>query len=94
MVISWRPQHDVHKERRPGPDFLAFDGNRVIGRIFRIGHGEGGGRWYWTIMATGTCAPVVPPNGVEARQADAQTRLALAYERLMAREPMPHDAAP
>ena len=91
MVISWRPQHDVHAGRLPGPDFLAFDGDRIIGRIFRIGPREGGGRWYWTVMATGICAPVVPPTGIEARQADAETSLALAYERLIAGEPIRRD---
>ncbi len=85
MVISWRPQHDVHKGRDPAPDFLAFDGERVVGRIFQIAHRDGGGRWYWTVMATGACALVEPPSGIEAGQAAAETSLAKAYERLMAR---------
>ncbi len=83
MVISWRPQHDVHKGRAPAPDFLAFDDDRVVGRIFQLAHGGGGGRWYWTVMATGAHALVEPPSGTETRKADAETSLSEAYERLM-----------
>ncbi len=34
-MISWRPHHEVHPNYAPSPDFLAFDGGRVVGRVFK-----------------------------------------------------------
>ena len=86
MVVSWRLRHEVHRDRAPAPDYLAFDGERVIGRMFQITHAGNAGKWLWTVMATGTGElPDGPPSGVESRQDDAARRLVEAYERLVAR---------
>lgn len=82
-TISWRPRHEVHEGRAPAPDFLAFDGERIVGRMFQITHSRGAGRWFWTVMATGPQAPDAPPTGVAERRADAAHHLVEAYERLI-----------
>ncbi len=83
MVISWRPRHEVYPDHAPAPDFLAFDGERVIGRMFQMTHRGSTTRWYWTVMATGAGALVEPPCGVEDRQDSATQCLVGAYEQLM-----------
>ncbi len=82
-MISWRPQHEVYPGRAPAPDFLTFDGGRVIGRMFQVTHRGSTTRWYWTVMATGAGALVEPPSGVEDRHDSAARCLVDAYERLM-----------
>jgi hypothetical protein len=86
MVVSWRLRHEVYRDRAPAHDYLAFEGERVIGRMFQITHAGNAGKWLWTVMATGTGdLPDGPPSGVEARRDDAVRRLVEAYERLVAR---------
>ncbi len=85
MAISWRLQHEVHADCAPAPDFLAFDGERVVGRMFQITHKGGAGRWFWTVMATGSCLLAEPPSGVAERQTDAASSLTEAYEQLIRR---------
>ncbi len=83
MVISWRPQHEVYPSRAPAPDLLAFDGGRVIGRMFQMTRRGSKTCWYWTVMATGAGVLVDPPSGVEDGQDSAARCLVEAYERLM-----------
>jgi hypothetical protein len=82
MVISWRPQHEVHPGRAPAPDFLAFDAGKVIGRMFQMTRRDRADRWFWTVIATGAGALVEPPSGVEERQEAAAQAFAEAYRRL------------
>lgn len=77
MAIIWRPQHEAHSA-----DFLALDGERVIGRMFQMHHLGNAGRWYWTIMATGSGPQLLPPTGVEGCQDAAAQALVQTYERL------------
>jgi hypothetical protein len=85
MVVSWRLRHEVYRDRAPAPDYLAFEGERVIGRMFQITHAGNAGKWLWTVMATGTGdLPDGPPSGVEFRQDDAARCLVEAYEQLIA----------
>ncbi len=83
MAISWRPRHEVYPDHAPAPDFLAFDGARVIGRMFQMTRRGSTTRWYWNVMATGAGALVEPPCGVEDSQDSAARSLVEAYERLM-----------
>ncbi|HEX2554748.1 MAG TPA: hypothetical protein VHL98_13690 [Microvirga sp.] len=93
MVISWRPRHHVHPDCAPAADFLAFDGERVVGRVFQIRRGGRSERWYWILMTTGSSLLLEPPSGVEERQAEAETSLSQTYLRLCSRTGT-GDAAP
>ncbi len=83
MAISWRPRHEVYPDHAPASDFLAFDGERVIGRMFQMTRRGSTTRWYWIVMATGAGVLVDPPSGVEDGQDSAARCLVEAYERLM-----------
>jgi hypothetical protein len=83
MVISWRPQHEVHPGRASAPDFLAFDAGKVIGRMFQMTRRDRADRWFWTVIATGAGALIEPPSGVEEQQEEAAQALTQAYEQLI-----------
>lgn len=86
MTVSWRLRHEVYRDCASAPDYLAFEGERIIGRMFQITHAGNAGQWLWTIMATGIGElPDGPPCGVEPRKMEAELRLVEAYERLVAR---------
>ncbi len=86
MTIYWRPHHEWNSNLPPAPDFIAFDDEELIGRVFQIQYGQGQGRWVWTMT-------VGPPglrltfatSGVEDRRGEAGRRVVEAYERLRRR---------
>jgi hypothetical protein len=82
VTIAWRAQHEVHCDRPPAPDFLAFDGERVVGWMFEIGHVGRTGRWLWALTATEAGPFDGPTCGVEERQDDAARCLIDAYDHL------------
>jgi hypothetical protein len=67
MPMAWRLQHQVHPDRSPAPDFLAFDGERVVGRMFQIAHAVSTSRWLWTLTAPGAAPFDGATCGVEER---------------------------
>jgi hypothetical protein len=53
MPISWMRSADVDPAADfPPTDYVTFDGEELIGRVYRISHGPGEGRWFWTMTAT------------------------------------------
>lgn len=73
---SWR--------EKDGKDFTAFDGERQIGRIFRIK--ELDGRWYWLIATEGPHHLNWPTAGHEETDYLASRRLEMVYENIMSGE--------
>ena len=82
MLISWRPQHEVHPDYARSPDFLAIDRGRVIGRMFQMTHEGNAGRWFWTVLASGSGVLIDPLCGVEDQQGGAARCVAEAYEEI------------
>ena len=48
MEIKWML---THEDAQPKPDFTAFDGGKVIGRVCQIEDGPVRGLWLWTMTA-------------------------------------------
>jgi hypothetical protein len=46
----------------PEPDYIAFDGEKVIGRVYQHEHGTMKGRWLWTMTDHGRGYP--PPFAI------------------------------
>lgn len=80
MAISWQAQHEVYRGCPPAPDYLAFHGERVVGRIFQIRSGRNAGCWLWTVMGVTAGELTEPPSGVEEQQGAAIQALLEAYE--------------
>jgi hypothetical protein len=68
---------DLYPDARyPPDDFIAFDGDEIIGRVYRIRHGTEEGLWCWSMNARG---------GTEAHRGDASRRVVEAYEAMLRR---------
>jgi hypothetical protein len=51
--ITWMRSADLYPDGRfPDTDFVAFDGEEIIGRVYRIRHGKEEGLWFWSMTAT------------------------------------------
>ncbi len=81
-MISWRARHEVHPGLEPAPDFLALEGDRVVGRMFEVTHAGNSGRWFWSVMSTKSGALSEPLCGVEEQQSDAARCVAEAYAQV------------
>ena len=61
-----------------GPDFTAFDGELLVGRVYQHEDGPEKGLWFWTMSVE----RLGPTRGVEARQGDAGRCVVEAYGAL------------
>jgi hypothetical protein len=79
----------------PPTDYVAFDGEEIIGRVYRIKHGPDEGRWRWSMTVSRPGPTFTASNGTEARRGDAGRRIVEAYEAMRARirgwKPAPED---
>jgi hypothetical protein len=66
--LYWRPHHEVNPILSPEPDFIAYDGEKVIGRVYEHMHGSQKGRWLWTMTDHGPGYP--PPFAIHGEVAD------------------------
>ena len=77
---------------RRGPDFTAFDGELIVGRVYQAEHGPDKGLWLWT-MSVERLGPLFPGpvSGVEEQHGPAGRRVVDAYHALLkhAREASP-----
>jgi len=75
-----------------GPDFTAFDGELIVGRVYQAEHGPDKGLWLWT-MSVERPGPLFPGpvRGVEEQHGQAGRRVVDAYHALLkhAREASP-----
>ena len=85
MKIIWKLTNEISPDVAPGPDFTAFDGQEVIGRVRQVEEGPERGLWLWTMTAGQT-----GPKSVNATSARAAERakagrcLIQAYRKLLA----------
>jgi hypothetical protein len=79
MQISWKLTRDAIPDALWLPqDLTALDGDRIIGRVYRIEHGAREGWWHWTL----TDPPGSPASGVERERGKAGRRLLESYWKL------------
>ncbi len=85
MNVYWRPHHEVHPELAPDQDFIAYDGERDIGRVYLMTHSQQAGRWSWSMYAHSSTGRVPFLTwGVEERRGDAGRRVVEFYRLLLA----------
>ncbi len=86
MPISRLRSADLYPEAGyPDTDYVAFDGEEIIGSVYRIRHGIQEGLWFWSMTADRPGPAFTARDGTEARRGDADRRVVEAYERLLRR---------
>ncbi|WEA23832.1 hypothetical protein [Rhizobium binxianense] len=73
-------------KEKPGDDFIGFDGDACMGRIFRIDLTGFDERWYWLVAADGSPRLGWPAAGYEASARSAACRVERIYFALVAGE--------
>ena len=69
MQISWMRSADVYPGADyPDTDFIAFDGEEIIGRVYRISHGTEEGLWFWMMTVSRPGPMFNARSGTEARR--------------------------
>jgi hypothetical protein len=75
-----------------GPDFTAFDGELIVGRVYQAEHEPDKGLWFWTMSVERPGPPFPEPvSGVEKQHGEAGRRVAEAYHALLKHG---HEASP
>jgi hypothetical protein len=69
----------------PPTDYVAYDGEEIIGRVYRIEHGKDEGLWFWSMTAERPGPTFNARSGTEARRGDAGRRMVEAYEAMLRR---------
>jgi hypothetical protein len=82
MKIIWKLTHEVSPDVAPGPDFTAFDGQEVIGRVRQVEEGPERGLWLWTMTAGQPGSEAT--SGRAAERGKAGRGLIQAYRKLLA----------
>ena len=85
MKITWMLTHKVFPEtpEPPSPDFTAFDGDEVIGRVCQITDGPERGLWSWAMTAVHAGPkPTFPTSGRATESAKAGRCVAEAYRAM------------
>ncbi|MBB2796910.1 UNVERIFIED_ORG: hypothetical protein GGD58_005829 [Rhizobium pisi] len=70
-------------KEKPGDDFIGFDGDACMGRIFKIDLMHSSERWYWLIAADGSPRRGWPAAGYEASARSAACRVERIYFALV-----------
>jgi hypothetical protein len=84
--ISWLRSADLYPDADfPPDDFVAFDGDETIGRVYRIRHGTEEGLWFWTMTVSRPGPAFTARDGTEVRRGDAGRRVVEAYEAMLRR---------
>ena len=103
--VTWMLTSDAWPNARwpRGPDFTAFDGELLVGRVFQRQDGPDKGLWFWAMSVEhpNTTFPG-PTSGVEPQHGEAGRRVAEAYWALLTSagaipesdEPLSSEAAP
>ena len=103
--LTWMLTSDAWPNARwpRGPDFTAFHGELLVGRVFQHQDGPEKGLWFWTMSVerSGWSSPG-PTSGVEQQHGEAGRRVAEAYHALLTSagavrepdEPLSSEAAP
>ena len=96
LQISWMRSADMYPDAGyPDTDFVAFDGEEIIGRVYRIRDGTEEGLWFWSMTVSRPGPTFNARGGTEARRGDAGRRVVEAYEAMLRRtrgwKPAPED---
>lgn len=95
---GWMSHEMIHAGERPkgkwrhswperkGDDFVGFDGNRRMGRVFKIDLPQFNERWFWLLSLEGTERLNWPIAGYEASANSAACRLERIYFAIEAGE--------
>ena len=67
---------------KPGNDFVGFDGEKQIGRIFRIDEPWTKGKWFWLVATEGGDRMNWPPAGYEDTAKLAACRIEKIYDSM------------
>jgi hypothetical protein len=67
---------------KPGTDFVGFDGDRQIGRIFQIDEAWTKEKWFWIVHTEGECKMNWPTAGYEIDVTYAACRVEMVYENI------------
>jgi hypothetical protein len=86
MPIAWMRSADLYPDAGyPPTDFVAFDGEEIIGRVYRIRHGTEQGLWFWSMTVSLPGPAFNARSGTEAHRGEAGRRVIEAYQRMLAR---------
>src|SRR5215207_352159 len=92
--VTWMLTCDAWPNARwpRGPDFTAFDGELIVGRVYQAEHGPDKGLWFWTMSVErpGSLFPG-PVRGVEEQHGQAGRRVVDVYHALLKHA---HEASP
>ena len=92
--VTWMLTSDAWPNAKwpRGPDFTAFDGELIVGRVYQAEHGPDKGLWLWT-MSVERPGPLFPGpvRGVEEQHGQAGRRVVDAYHALLKHA---HQASP
>ncbi|MFL5130764.1 MAG: hypothetical protein ACJ8DD_11525 [Microvirga sp.] len=69
----------------PPDDFVALDGDEIIGRVYRIRHGTQEGFWLWSMTVSRPGPAFTARDGTEARRGDTGRRVVEAYVAMLRR---------
>jgi hypothetical protein len=65
MRVEWMRHSDVYPDLPPSDlDWVAFDGDEIVGRVMQYQHGKEQGRWLWsmTVLRLGTAESKAGPR--------------------------------
>jgi hypothetical protein len=86
VPVVWMLSSDAFPKHPPGDaDFVALDGELLVGRVYRIGQGTDRGQWLWTMLVDLPSPRITPRNGTAPTRGEAGRKVIEAYERLLSR---------
>src|SRR4051794_37199519 len=84
MMVEWMRHCDVFTDLPPSDlDWVALDGDRIVGRVMQYVSGRESGLWLWSMVATAPGPMILPNSGRAGTRAEAGRRAVEAYERLL-----------
>ena len=85
MAVFWMRHCDVYSGvPESDVDFIAFDGDQIIGRVLQFPFGPETGVWFWTMTQTRPGPPLPERDGRVSSRGEASRRVVEAYELLLA----------
>src|SRR4051795_4807724 len=50
VPVTWMRHSDIYRDPPPSDlDWVAFDGNEIVGRVMQYQHGKEQGQWLWSM---------------------------------------------
>jgi hypothetical protein len=84
VPVVWILSSDAFAKHPPDDaDFVAFDGELLVGRVYRIGQGMDRGQWLWTMLVDLPGPRFTHRNGTASTRGEAGRKVVEAYERLL-----------